>query len=180
MHDIDHAFATGVLTPPQASTLLADIAVHGNMAAQVAAGAEFAAIASAAGTGIQSIPGSANFALYQEVLGVIGVAMGGTVYGTMPTTYRRSTPKAHRLPPGRDRSQGNSDANRQRSRRELNRCGSPGSRAARFISPSGKSRRRISRVPTLDAMRPRTWCRRRLIRTAVLGELLLPANICRI
>jgi hypothetical protein len=57
MADIDQALAHGTLTVPQAAELLVDIASHGNLAAQVAAGTEFAKIANGAGTGIFNLNG---------------------------------------------------------------------------------------------------------------------------
>ena len=83
MSDIDQAYANGTLTPMQASSLLVDIAAHGNgnLAVQVAAGAEFAKVVSACtAAGIPVFPGvaaSPDYYASAAVSTVVGLGTGG-------------------------------------------------------------------------------------------------------
>jgi hypothetical protein len=92
MADIDHALANGTLTTPQAAELLVDIACHGNLAAQTAAGTEFAKIVDAAGanifhassqvvvSGITINVPPMNLNQTQAILSCIGLGLGGNWY----------------------------------------------------------------------------------------------------
>ena len=89
MVDIDQAFAHGSLTPLQASSLLVDIAAHGNgnLAVQVAAGAEFAKVlsaATAAGTPIISGALATQNGGEFEVTTILGLGVGGHVNQSGP------------------------------------------------------------------------------------------------
>lgn len=91
MGDIDQALANGALTVLQASSLLVDIACHGNFAAQTAAGAEFAKITNTAGTGIYDYSG--QIMTSQAILSCIGIGLGGSPNGMMQTVSTPMTPE---------------------------------------------------------------------------------------